>query len=99
MQKLRYAMSSVGSSVVSGAFTTLLGVVVLAFAKYPVFQVYYFRMYLATVLCGSLHGLLLLPVVLGILGARTGGRVATNGQTANGRGATRTNGSAYGELL
>jgi len=95
VRKMRHAMASVGSSVVSGAFTTLLGVVVLAFAKYPVFQVYYFRMYLATVLCGSIHGLVLLPVVLGLIAPSRASRDKRRGRVLHFT-PVKKNGSAAG---
>jgi hypothetical protein len=44
------------------------GVVVLAFARTRIFEVYYFRMYLALVLVAAAHALLLLPVLLALLG-------------------------------
>jgi hypothetical protein len=44
------------------------GVSVLAFARTEVFNVYYFRFYLALVLLGAANGLVLLPVLLSCLG-------------------------------
>lgn len=41
---------------------------VLAFARTQIFRVYFFRMYLALVLVGAAHGLILLPVLLSLLG-------------------------------
>ncbi|GIL73678.1 hypothetical protein Vretimale_5435, partial [Volvox reticuliferus] len=65
----RAALVSVGSSVLSGVtLTKLVGVAVLAFAHTQIFEVYYFRLYLALVVLGAAHGLVLLPVLLALVG-------------------------------
>ena len=40
----------------------------LAFARTQIFQVYFFRMYLALVVLAASHGLVLLPVLLALVG-------------------------------
>jgi len=55
--------------VFSGIFLTkFLGVIVLAFSESALFQVYYFRMYMAICVLSGLHGLMFLPVMLSIFG-------------------------------
>ncbi|CAI9117104.1 OLC1v1018440C1 [Oldenlandia corymbosa var. corymbosa] len=68
-QRMRDALTTMGASVFSGiTLTKLVGVLVLCFSRTEVFVVYYFKMYLALVLLGFLHGLVFLPVLLSLFG-------------------------------
>ncbi|KAI9773734.1 MAG: hypothetical protein M1835_006114 [Candelina submexicana] len=63
------ALVNVGGSVLSGiTITKLLGVFVLAFTRSKIFEIYYFRIWLALVIFASTHALIFLPVALSFLG-------------------------------
>ncbi|KAL9086114.1 MAG: hypothetical protein Q9159_004349 [Coniocarpon cinnabarinum] len=67
------SLASVGGSVFSGiTLTKLLGVCVLAFTRSKIFEVYYFRVWLALVVLGALHALVWLPVALAWMGGNKG---------------------------
>ncbi|KAI9708582.1 MAG: hypothetical protein M1820_003800 [Bogoriella megaspora] len=63
------SLVNVGGSVFSGiTVTKLLGVCVLAFTRSKIFEVYYFRIWLALVVFAALHALVFLPVALSLFG-------------------------------
>jgi Niemann-Pick C1 protein len=65
------SLVNVGGSVFSGiTVTKLLGVSVLAFTRSKIFEVYYFRVWLALVVWAALHALVWLPVALSLFGGR-----------------------------
>ena len=63
------SLVNVGGSVFSGiTVTKFLGVFVLAFTRSKIFEVYYFRVWLALVVMAALHSLVWLPVLLSLIG-------------------------------
>ncbi|GAA6052336.1 hypothetical protein JCM3770_007258 [Rhodotorula araucariae] len=65
------ALDDVGASVVSGiGATKLIGISVLGLTKSALLRTYYFKMWLALIVSGALHGLVLLPVLLSLFGGQ-----------------------------
>ncbi|TPX18801.1 uncharacterized protein E0L32_011480 [Thyridium curvatum] len=63
------ALTNVGGSVFSGiTVTKLLGVTVLAFTRSKIFEIYYFRVWVALVAFAATHALVFLPVALSLVG-------------------------------
>ncbi|KAK4155692.1 patched family-domain-containing protein [Chaetomidium leptoderma] len=63
------ALANVGGSVFSGiTITKVLGVTVLAFTRSKIFEIYYFRVWVALVAFAASHALVFLPVALSLVG-------------------------------
>jgi len=58
-----------GTSVLLGAFTTLIGVIPLCFSDSEIFRVFFYT-FLGITGLSSLHGLVFIPVVLSLVGPR-----------------------------
>ncbi|XP_048368083.1 NPC1-like intracellular cholesterol transporter 1 [Sphaerodactylus townsendi] len=69
LERAKEATINMGSAVFAGvAMTNLPGIVVLAFAKAQLIQLFFFRLNLIITILGMLHGLVFLPVVLSYFG-------------------------------
>jgi Niemann-Pick C1 protein len=63
------SLVNVGASVFSGiTITKLLGVAVLAFTRSKIFEIYYFRVWVALIVFAASHALVFLPVALSLVG-------------------------------
>ena len=65
--KAHKALSSMGSSVFHGGFSTFLAIIALAAARSYIFEVF-FRMWFGIIVFGMANGFLLLPVILSWVG-------------------------------
>ncbi|XP_048846056.1 NPC1-like intracellular cholesterol transporter 1 [Brienomyrus brachyistius] len=69
VERAKDATANMGSAVFAGvAMTNLPGIVVLAFAKAQLIQIFFFRLNLVITLLGLVHGLVFLPVLLSFFG-------------------------------
>ncbi|MBN3296956.1 NPCL1 protein, partial [Amia calva] len=69
VERAKEATTNMGSAVFAGvAMTNLPGIVVLAFAKAQLIQIFFFRLNLVITLLGMAHGLIFLPVLLSYFG-------------------------------
>ncbi|KAL0979152.1 hypothetical protein UPYG_G00181390 [Umbra pygmaea] len=69
IERAKEATANMGSAVFAGvAMTNLPGIVVLAFAKAQLIQIFFFRLNLVITLLGMAHGLIFLPVLLSYFG-------------------------------
>ncbi|CCG82264.1 putative Patched sphingolipid transporter [Taphrina deformans PYCC 5710] len=70
-QRVWNALTAVGASVFSGiTLCKFVGVIVLAFTRSKIFEIYYFRMWLTLVFVAASHGLIFLPVLFSVIGPK-----------------------------
>lgn len=68
-QRVCNALVTTGSSTFTGiTMCKFVGILVLAFTRSKIFEVYYFRMWLSLVFLAAAHGLIFLPVLFAVLG-------------------------------
>eukprot|EP00794_Sanderia_malayensis_P007816 gene7816-8662_t len=67
-ERMHKALVKMFAPVLDGAFSTLIGVIVLAGAEFEFVVRYFFQMILAMIVIGLANGLILLPVLLSFIG-------------------------------
>ena len=63
-ERTKYTLDLMGGSVLKGGLTTFMGTVVLSMASSTAFRIF-FKVCFGTVVFGILHGVFLMPVLLG----------------------------------
>uniref|UniRef100_A0A672JP61 NPC1 like intracellular cholesterol transporter 1 n=1 Tax=Salarias fasciatus TaxID=181472 RepID=A0A672JP61_SALFA len=85
VERAKEATANMGSAVFAGvAMTNLPGILVLAFAKAQLIQIFFFRLNLVITLLGMAHGLIFLPVLLSYFGPGVNKAVLLKLQQARG---------------
>lgn len=92
VERAKEATANMGSAVFAGvAMTNLPGILVLAFAKAQLIQIFFFRLNLVITLLGMAHGLVFLPVLLSYFGPGLNKAVLLQQQKAKGKELQMTN--------
>lgn len=92
VERAMEATANMGSAVFAGvAMTNLPGILVLAFAKAQLIQIFFFRLNLVITLLGMAHGLVFLPVLLSYFGPGLNKAVLLQQQKAKAKELQMTN--------
>ena len=67
-ERVQEALDAMFVPILSGSFSTFLGISALAFAEFPYFRIYFFYMYMLFILIGTFNGLIVLPAILCVVG-------------------------------
>ena len=70
-ERVKETLETMGTSILLGGLTTFLGVVPLCFSTTRIFMIV-FLSFVGMVVLGLIHGLVLLPVILSLVGPKTG---------------------------
>jgi hypothetical protein len=73
--RMRQALIEMFPPMLNGAIATEISVVVLAFARFPFFRLYYFVMISMTILLAFFNGMVFLPIILSIIAPKGFDRV------------------------
>lgn len=76
-EKVKDTLETMGASILVGGISTFLGVIPMAFSTSKIMGTV-FTCFLAMIILGLLHGVILLPVVLSIFGPEEGGHLPSS---------------------